>query len=167
MVDPIVNSVVEGVHGTVFAYGQTSCGKTYTMQGHGTTPGILQMAVLGIFEKIESCPDREFLFRVSYIEIYNEVVRDLLCNKEYVVNTTCVVLLAGVSFAISGILDSVVTSNDERFDDDDASYVNYLSLYSTIISHIQTQIHTHARALSLSHTHTLSSDIFNSCPIFL
>jgi centromeric protein E len=78
MVDPIVNSVVEGVHGTVFAYGQTSCGKTYTMQGHGTTPGILQMAVLGIFEKIESCPDREFLFRVSYIEIYNEVVRDLL-----------------------------------------------------------------------------------------
>ncbi len=78
MVDPIVNSVVEGVHGTVFAYGQTSCGKTYTMQGHGSTPGILQMAVLGIFEKIESCPDREFLFRVSYIEIYNEVVRDLL-----------------------------------------------------------------------------------------
>lgn len=78
MVDPIVSSVVDGVHGTVFAYGQTSCGKTYTMQGHGTTPGILQMAVLGIFEKIESCPDREFLFRVSYIEIYNEVVRDLL-----------------------------------------------------------------------------------------
>ena len=61
MVDPIVNSVVEGVHGTVFAYGQTSCGKTYTMQGHGSTPGILQMAVLGIFEKIESCQDREFL----------------------------------------------------------------------------------------------------------
>ena len=53
----------------------------------------------------------------------SEVVRDLLCNKEYVVNTTCVVLLAGVSFAISGILDSVVTSNDKRFDDDDASYV--------------------------------------------
>ena len=85
MVDPIVHSVVEGVHGTVFAYGQTSCGKTYTMQGHGSTPGILQMAVLGIFEKIESCPDREFLFRVSYIEIYNEVVRDLL-------DTSCSVL---------------------------------------------------------------------------
>lgn len=78
MVDPIVDSVVSGIHGTVFAYGQTSCGKTYTMQGHGQVPGILQMAVLGMFEKIEKAVDREFLLRVSYIEIYNEVVRDLL-----------------------------------------------------------------------------------------
>eukprot|EP00939_MAST-03C_sp_MAST-3C-sp1_P004103 g4103.t1 len=81
VVDPIVDSVVRGIHGTVFAYGQTSCGKTYTMQGHGDAPGILQMAVLGIFEKIENSPTREFLLRASYIEIYNEVVRDLLDPK--------------------------------------------------------------------------------------
>ena len=62
-----------GVHGTVFAYGQTSCGKTYTMQGAGPdSPGILQMAVLGIFERIEKSANRDFLLRVSYIEIYNE-----------------------------------------------------------------------------------------------
>eukprot|EP00850_Spirogloea_muscicola_P025669 SM003874S14673 [mRNA] locus=s3874:82:1305:+ [translate_table: standard] len=57
---------------TIFAYGQTSSGKTYTMQA------ITEAAVLDIFSKIEETPHREYLLRVSALEIYNEVVRDLL-----------------------------------------------------------------------------------------
>ncbi|EGZ11717.1 hypothetical protein PHYSODRAFT_517135, partial [Phytophthora sojae] len=84
----IVRSTLGGINGTIFAYGQTSSGKTFTMQGDGgmpfepeaesTRPGILQLAVEDIFGFIESCADRDFLLRVSFLEIYNEVVRDLL-----------------------------------------------------------------------------------------
>ena len=63
-----------------------------------------------------------------------EIITDLLSNTDYVVNVSCVVLLGGVSFAISGILDSVVTSNDERFDDDDASYMNCGYILSGVLS---------------------------------
>ncbi|KAG2762327.1 hypothetical protein PC129_g20591 [Phytophthora cactorum] len=88
----IVHSTLGGINGTIFAYGQTSSGKTYTMQGDGgmpfepeaesCRPGILQLAVEDIFNYIERCVDRDFLLRVSFLEIYNEVVKDLLNANE-------------------------------------------------------------------------------------
>lgn len=88
----IVRSTLDGINGTIFAYGQTSSGKTYTMQGTGAmpfepeespnAPGILQLAVEDIFNYIECCDDRDFLLRVSFVEIYNEVVKDLLNPSE-------------------------------------------------------------------------------------
>ncbi|DAZ93632.1 TPA: hypothetical protein N0F65_007966 [Lagenidium giganteum] len=85
----IVRSTLDGINGTIFAYGQTSSGKTYTMQGTGGLPygrvdkmGILQLAVEDIFAYIEQSTDRDFLLRVSYVEIYNEVVKDLLSDRE-------------------------------------------------------------------------------------
>lgn len=104
----IVRSAMGGINGTIFAYGQTSSGKTFTMQGadsaaasssgaasdpsdneSSSSPratagvsseplGILQLAVEDIFSYIENCVDRDFLLRVSYVEIYNEIIRDLL-----------------------------------------------------------------------------------------
>lgn len=82
----IVSSVVTGLNGTIFAYGQTSSGKTFTMQGSGTIAegtvagggGIVHMAAADIFRHISSTPDRIFLVRASFLEIYNEEVRDLL-----------------------------------------------------------------------------------------
>lgn len=84
----IVDSVMTGLNGTIFAYGQTSSGKTYTMQGAGNidaspddgTGGILHMAAQDIFQHIAAATDRVFLVRVSFIEIYNEEVRDLLTS---------------------------------------------------------------------------------------
>ncbi|KAF9360551.1 NADH-ubiquinone oxidoreductase chain 1 [Mortierella sp. AD094] len=67
---------VEYAFGTVFAYGQTSSGKTYS--GSETQPGITPRAVEDIFKYIRENSDREFLLRVSYLEIYNESIRDLL-----------------------------------------------------------------------------------------
>ncbi|KAK5815429.1 P-loop containing nucleoside triphosphate hydrolase protein [Linnemannia elongata] len=74
----LVQSAMEGYNGTVFAYGQTSSGKTYTMSGNETQPGITPRAVEDVFKYIRENSDREFLLRVSYLEIYNESIRDLL-----------------------------------------------------------------------------------------
>ncbi|XP_038717645.1 kinesin-like protein KIN-7E isoform X2 [Tripterygium wilfordii] len=67
-------SVVGGINACIFAYGQTSSGKTYTMLG------VTEYAVEDIYDYIERHKDREFVLKVSAMEIYNEVVRDLLSS---------------------------------------------------------------------------------------
>ncbi|XP_078447884.1 kinesin motor family protein isoform X2 [Wolffia australiana] len=75
---PVVKAAMEGINGTVFAYGVTSSGKTHTMHGEQTSPGIIPLAIKDVFSMIQDTPGREFLLRVSYLEIYNEVINDLL-----------------------------------------------------------------------------------------
>ena len=76
----LVNSVLDGINGTIFAYGQTSSGKTFTMTGDSDAkfPGLLPLSALHIFKTISETSNREYLLRVSFVEIYNEVVTDLL-----------------------------------------------------------------------------------------
>lgn len=74
----IVSGAMQGINGTVFAYGVTSSGKTHTMHGEQKSPGIIPLAVKDVFSIIQDTPGREFLLRVSYLEIYNEVINDLL-----------------------------------------------------------------------------------------
>ncbi|KAK5824021.1 kinesin-like protein KIN-7N [Gossypium arboreum] len=73
----VIHAAVDGFNGTAFAYGQTSSGKTYTMNGSLNDPGIIHRAVNDVFQKIQMISDREFLIRVSYMEIYNEEINDL------------------------------------------------------------------------------------------
>ncbi|CAH9092781.1 unnamed protein product [Cuscuta epithymum] len=68
-------SALMGINATIFAYGQTSSGKTYTMRG------ITAKAVNDIYAHIANTPGREFRVKISGLEIYNENVRDLL-NSE-------------------------------------------------------------------------------------
>ncbi|KAK8601321.1 hypothetical protein V6N13_058963 [Hibiscus sabdariffa] len=70
----IALSVLTGVNSSIFAYGQTSSGKTYTMRG------ITDYAVADIYDYIERHQEREFLVKFSALEIYNEAVRDLLVS---------------------------------------------------------------------------------------
>jgi centromeric protein E len=77
-VKDIVESAMEGINGTICCYGQTSSGKTFTMIGGDQNVGVIPLSVALVFSRIAECSDREFLLRVSYLEIYNEVIRDLL-----------------------------------------------------------------------------------------
>ncbi|KAL8473769.1 hypothetical protein ACS0TY_030572 [Phlomoides rotata] len=65
-------SVLSGMNSSVFAYGQTSSGKTFTMSG------ITEYAIADIYDYIQKHPERAFLLKFSAMEIYNESVRDLL-----------------------------------------------------------------------------------------
>ena len=84
----IVDSVLEGFNGTIFAYGQTGTGKTFTMEGMNEPPelrGIIPRAFHQIFALIASRGGQstEFLVRASYLEIYNEEIRDLLSKQAH------------------------------------------------------------------------------------
>ncbi|KAH8377663.1 hypothetical protein KR093_006556 [Drosophila rubida] len=81
MAKHIVEACVKGFNGTIFAYGQTSSGKTYTMMGDQENPGVMVLAAKEIFNQITNHSDRDFLLRVGYIEIYNEKIYDLLNKK--------------------------------------------------------------------------------------
>ncbi|XP_021345803.1 kinesin-like protein KIF17 isoform X2 [Mizuhopecten yessoensis] len=78
---PLVEGVTEGYNGTIFAYGQTGCGKSFTMQGipnPATQRGIIPRAFDHIFETVSVAEETKFLIHASYLEIYNEEIRDLL-----------------------------------------------------------------------------------------
>jgi kinesin family protein 3/17 len=77
----VVESVLNGYNGTIFAYGQTGSGKTHTMEGRPDPPhlrGIIPNSFTHIFDYVSSAKDLQFLVRASYLEIYNEEIRDLL-----------------------------------------------------------------------------------------
>uniref|UniRef100_A0A1I7WAK4 Kinesin-like protein n=1 Tax=Heterorhabditis bacteriophora TaxID=37862 RepID=A0A1I7WAK4_HETBA len=77
----LVNSVLNGFNGTIFAYGQTGTGKTYTMEGKNSVPGergVIFNCFEHIFQHIASSRNQQYLVRASYLEIYQEEVRDLL-----------------------------------------------------------------------------------------
>ncbi|PIM97646.1 Kinesin-like protein [Handroanthus impetiginosus] len=74
-VKTVALSALMGINATIFAYGQTSSGKTYTMRG------ITEKAVNDIYTHMMNTPERDFKIKISGLEIYNENVRDLL-NSE-------------------------------------------------------------------------------------
>ncbi|UPR05061.1 kinesin [Chloropicon primus] len=79
----VVDHVLRGYNGTIFAYGQTGAGKTYTMSGDTQSyqqRGIVPRAIHQIFKEIDMRVDQEVVVRASYLEIYNEVMYDLLAD---------------------------------------------------------------------------------------
>ncbi|XP_046682025.1 kinesin-like protein KIF3B isoform X2 [Homalodisca vitripennis] len=80
-VRPLVNAVLNGFNGTIFAYGQTGTGKTYTMEGNKTdenAKGIIPKTFDQIFDHISRSHNMQYLVRASYLEIYQDEIRDLL-----------------------------------------------------------------------------------------
>ncbi|XP_056649009.1 osmotic avoidance abnormal protein 3 isoform X1 [Diorhabda sublineata] len=79
---PLVESVLEGYNATIFVYGQTGCGKSFTMEGikseNSPQKGVISRAFEHIFEAISVTSGVKYLALVSYLEIYNEQIRDLL-----------------------------------------------------------------------------------------
>ncbi|XP_063306958.1 kinesin-like protein KIFC3 [Pelobates fuscus] len=78
-IEPVVMSCLNGYNVCIFAYGQTGSGKTFTMEGTSESPGINKQALQALYKEME---DRRGLWEYSVdlnmVEIYNEVIRDLL-----------------------------------------------------------------------------------------
>uniref|UniRef100_M8CPI9 Kinesin-like protein n=1 Tax=Aegilops tauschii TaxID=37682 RepID=M8CPI9_AEGTA len=75
----LVEGVLQGRNGTVFCYGATGAGKTYTMLGTMDNPGVMVLAIKDLFLKVrQRSYDGNHSIQLSYLEVYNETVRDLL-----------------------------------------------------------------------------------------
>lgn len=75
----LVDKLFDGFNSTLFAYGMTGSGKTYTMLGEGyTEKGIVELCGSYLFNRTENDPNHRFNITVSYLEIYNEKIHDLL-----------------------------------------------------------------------------------------
>ncbi|WVQ80021.1 hypothetical protein IAT38_002122 [Cryptococcus sp. DSM 104549] len=86
----MLDEVLSGYNCTIFAYGQTGTGKTYTMQGDleltnldapKSTAGIVPRVLHRLFSLLEAAPNTEYSVKCSYVELYNEELRDLLANE--------------------------------------------------------------------------------------
>lgn len=110
-VRPLVDSVLQGFNGTIFAYGQTGTGKTHTMIGVSNDPemrGVIPNSFQHIFTQISRTQNQKYLVRSSYLEIYQEEIRDLLCKD----NNRKLELKENADFGVHvKDLSSVVTKN--------------------------------------------------------
>lgn len=107
----LVTNVLAGVNATVFAYGPTGAGKTYTMTGKGDEPGVMVLALQQIFACIEENKDEtEYKVSLSYIEVYNEQIRDLITPQRGVLDLR-EDPLRGV--CVAGVTEHVTTSTQD------------------------------------------------------
>ncbi|KAI3654182.1 hypothetical protein MP228_000901 [Amoeboaphelidium protococcarum] len=86
---PLLDNCLDGYNATIFAYGQTSSGKTYTMQGSDDNPGIIPLSLDYLFRRIQQQVQQleqgesiTWQVRCSFVEIYNEQVYDLLSDEQ-------------------------------------------------------------------------------------
>ena len=102
--DPVVNSVMQGYNGTIFAYGQTGTGKTFTMiGGTGESKGVIPRSISQIFLSIQQSPSHSFSIKIGFLQLYMEMLQDLLSpddNKTIKIreNADDGVYLTGVSW---------------------------------------------------------------------
>lgn len=121
----LLDSVMDGYNATVFAYGATGCGKTHTITGTAQQPGIIFLTMQELFEKIaERSDEKQTEVSLSYLEIYNETIRDLLVpggSKQGLMlreDANQAVSVAGLSSHhpkdVQEVMDMIVKGNEYR-----------------------------------------------------
>jgi len=121
----LLDSVLDGYNATVFAYGATGCGKTHTITGTAQQPGIIFLTMQELFEKItERSDEKQTEVSLSYLEIYNETIRDLLVpggSKQGLMlreDANQAVSVAGLSshhpHDVQEVMDMIVKGNEFR-----------------------------------------------------
>lgn len=121
----LLDSVLDGYNATVFAYGATGCGKTHTITGTPQMPGIIFLTMQELFEKINDCSDEKHTeISLSYLEIYNETIRDLLVpggSKQGLMlreDSNQAVTVQGLSSHhpkdVQEVMDMIVSGNEYR-----------------------------------------------------
>lgn len=110
----LIEGIMQGYNASVFAYGATGAGKTYTMLGTEENPGIMMISIDELFKSImDYSQERDYKLKVSYVEVYNENIKDLLTDKndEYLdlredsVKGVCV---AGVTEIMTTNVDEII-----------------------------------------------------------
>lgn len=121
----LLDSVLEGYNATVFAYGATGCGKTHTITGTAQQPGIIFLTMQELFERIGEMQEEKVTeITLSYLEIYNETIRDLLVpggSKQGLMlreDANQAVSVAGLSSHrpqnVQEVMDIIVRGNEYR-----------------------------------------------------
>lgn len=121
----LLDSVLDGYNATVFAYGATGCGKTHTITGTSQQPGIIFLTMQELFEKIaDRSGEKQTEVSLSYLEIYNETIRDLLVpggSKQGLMlreDANQAVSVAGLSSHhpkdVQQVMDMIVQGNEWR-----------------------------------------------------
>ena len=115
--------VLQGYNATVFAYGATGSGKTYTMLGTPSNPGLQWLAVRDLFDRVRQGEGTAMGAKImsSYVEVYNEKIRDLFApsNRQLVLRESAArgVIVAGVKeFEVKSVEDlaALLRSGNER-----------------------------------------------------
>jgi len=112
----LISSVLEGYNATVFAYGATGAGKTYTMLGTENNPGVMYRTLHDLFVEIKKFQGkREYHVTMSYLEIYNELIRDLLVPSS---SSTLLELRedAKGTIQVAGLQENIVRTPEEVMD---------------------------------------------------
>ena len=121
----LLDSVLDGYNATVFAYGATGCGKTHTITGTVQAPGVIFLTMQELFERIGEINDEKHTeVSLSYLEIYNETIRDLLVpggSKQGLMlreDANQAVSVAGLSSHhpqnVQEVMDMIVRGNEYR-----------------------------------------------------
>ena len=121
----LLDSVLDGYNATVFAYGATGCGKTHTITGTVQAPGVIFLTMQELFERIAERTDEKVTeVSLSYLEIYNETIRDLLVpggSKQGLMlreDANHAVSVAGLSSHhpqnVQQVMDMIVRGNEYR-----------------------------------------------------
>ncbi|CAH2020867.1 unnamed protein product [Acanthoscelides obtectus] len=116
VVKPLVDSFMEGFNATIFAYGQTSSGKTHTILGNKTDPGLFQLVSNQLFQHVADQVDKRYLIRCSYIEIYNEKINDLLdkSNQEDIKGNVLLDAREAVVDNVDKVMENMMQGNKIR-----------------------------------------------------
>ena len=139
----IVGDVMEGYNGTIFAYGQSGSGKTYTMYGpdifDDMYKGIIPRIVEDIFNYVEKADDNvDFQFKLSVLEIYKEVMYDLLTQQSSDIK---IQENPETGIVIEGLSEVYLSSLDEFFEYVDLSQSNRKVAETKLLNHNSSRSH--------------------------
>ncbi|KAF9651055.1 kinesin-domain-containing protein [Thelephora ganbajun] len=111
---PLLTNVLDGFNTTVFAYGATGCGKTHTISGTSEQPGVIYLTMADLFQLIEDRKDEySFGVLVTFLEIYNEEIRDLLAEPGQPTPRGGLQIREDKSVKVSGLTELHPASADE------------------------------------------------------
>ncbi|PBK94856.1 kinesin-domain-containing protein [Armillaria gallica] len=138
-VEPLVDVVYTGVTVTIFAYGVTSSGKTHTMQGTKSDPGVIPRVVRSLFERKAALNHPDTQLSVSYMEIYKDEVYDLLVTRENGPKLPVRENGAGQVFVAN--LSSIPLQSVQDFDNIYARTAKHRSVGATKLNHASSRSH--------------------------